>query len=64
MIFLSWGNYSRLPFNWTELYTQVYIYIYRKKKVEKERASEQANNLRKICIHLFPTKAIDKIVQH
>ena len=28
VIFLSWGNYSKLWFNLIEYYTQIYIYIY------------------------------------
>ena len=27
MIFLSWGNYSKLWFNWTE-YNPMYLYMY------------------------------------
>ena len=27
MIFLSWGNYSKLWFNLTEYYLYIYIYI-------------------------------------
>ena len=34
MIFLSWGNYSKLWFNLTEYYLYIYIYIYMEKKLD------------------------------
>ena len=34
MIFLSWGNYSKLWFNLTEYYLYIYIYIYGQYKLQ------------------------------